>query len=68
MISSSSNHHNIPVPLNLNAKELMAKMAGAASFSPQMLEAYMKLVSGPTMVVFEDCVGLDKVNFIFFAA
>ncbi|VUZ51866.1 unnamed protein product [Hymenolepis diminuta] len=40
---SSSNHHNIPVPLNLNAKELMAKMAGAASFSPQMLEAYMKL-------------------------
>ncbi|KAM3187182.1 hypothetical protein ACTXT7_002788 [Hymenolepis weldensis] len=41
--SSSSNHHNIPVPLNLNAKELMTKMAAAASFSPQMLEAYMKL-------------------------
>ncbi|VDN98134.1 unnamed protein product [Rodentolepis nana] len=42
-VSSSSNHHNIPIPLNLNTKELMAKMATAASFSPRILEDYMRL-------------------------
>lgn len=43
MVSSLTHPNNIPVPLNFNAKELMAKMA--ASFSPQILETCMRIVS-----------------------